>query len=124
MVVATTDNDGYFTLELETGSYEAELRYAYGFTRTIFIVVEDEDIEYEDPIAIIGCDFNKDGKIDDEDLELFQMVVSSKADDPSYLEFVDMNNDGYINAKDRVYITSCKGIDTSSFKYDSIVIQK
>lgn len=124
MVVAVTDSGGKFSLELETGSYEAELRYAYGFTRTIFIVVENEDIDFEDAIPVIGCDFNKDGKIDDDDLTLFQMVVSSKADDPSYLEFVDMNNDGYINAKDRMYIVSCKGIDASSFKYEDIVIQK
>lgn len=124
MVVATTDSEGKFSLKLETGSYEAELRYAYGFTRTIFIVVEDEDIVLDNAIPIIGCDFNKDGKIDNKDLELFQMVVSSKENDPSYLEFVDMNNDGYINAKDRMYIISCNGIDTSTFKYEDIVIQK
>lgn len=124
MVVAVTDSNGAFILELETGSYEAELRYAYGFTRTIFIVVEDEDISIEEAIPIIGCDFNKDGRIDDDDLVLFQMVVSSKADDPSYLEFVDMNNDGYINAKDRMYIVSCKGIDSSNYKYDDFIIQK
>lgn len=124
MVVARTDSEGRFSLELETGSYEAELRYAYGFTRTIFIVVENEDLEFDGVIPVIGCDFNKDGRIDDEDLTLFQMVVSSKADDPSYLEFVDMNNDGYINAKDRMYITACKGIDSSSFIYEEIVIQK
>lgn len=121
--VATTDADGNFTFEIETGTYEVQLKYAYGFTRSVYLVAEDEDITVSD-IPIIGCDFNKDGKIDNADLNLFQYVVSASANDPSYLEFVDMNNDGYINAKDRMYIVSCKGIDSSTYTYESIIIQK
>jgi hypothetical protein len=86
-------------------------------------LVSNEDIVYDKPIPIMGCDFNKDGKIND-DLTLFQYVVSSKSNDPSYLEFVDMNNDGYINAKDRLYITACKGLEASTMQYPTIIIQK
>ncbi|MFR5877099.1 MAG: leucine-rich repeat protein, partial [Eubacterium sp.] len=121
--VATTDSDGKFTFELETGVYEAQLKYAYGFTRTIYILVEDKDIIYDSPIPIIGCDFNKDGKIDNDDLTLFQYIVSSKRDDVSYLEFVDMNNDGYINAKDRMYINSCIGLNAKTMHYSEIIIK-
>ena len=121
--VATTDKDGCFSFEIETGVYEVELKYAYGFTRSVYLIAEDENIAVDD-IPIIGCDFNKDGKIDNDDLKLFQYVVSSGANDPSYLEFVDMNNDGYINAKDRMYIVSCKGIDSSTYAYGNIIIQK
>lgn len=121
--VATTDKDGCFSFEIETGVYEVELKYAYGFTRSVYLIAEDENITVDD-IPIIGCDFNKDGKIDNDDLKLFQYVVSSGANDPSYLEFVDMNNDGYINAKDRMYIVSCKGIDSSTYAYGNIIIQK
>lgn len=123
-VLTTTDENGAFTLELETGSYELELRYAYGFTRTIYVVIEDEDISYTEPIALIACDFNKDGTIDNGDLELFQIVISAKKDDPSYLDFVDINNDGYINAKDRLYISACKGLTTTTVDYPEIVIRK
>lgn len=123
-VEAVTDENGMFTLTLETGTYEAELTYAYGFRRTVYIVVEDEDIQFETPIAMIGCDFNKDGKIDNEDLTLFSYVVSAKKDDPSYLTFVDMNNDGYINAKDRAYIQACRGINSDTFVYPNIIVQK
>lgn len=123
-VEAVTDENGMFTLTLETGTYEATLTYAYGFTRTVYIVVEDEDINFETPIAIIGCDFNKDGKIDKDDLTLFSYVVSAKKDDPSYLAFVDMNNDGYINVKDRAYIQACSGIDSETFEYSNVIIQK
>lgn len=123
-IVATTNEKGKFELELTTGVYEAEFRYTYGFTRIVYFVVEDEDIDYKNPIPIIGCDFNKDGKIDNDDLTLFQYVVSAVKNDPSYLDFVDMNNDGYINAKDRAYIQSCKGLDVNTFEYESIVIKK
>lgn len=121
--VATTDENGTFTFELETGSYEAELRYAYGFTRTIYIVVEDTDVEYMN-IPIIACDFNQNGQIDDGDYELFNIVISSSANDPSYLDFVDMNNDGYINAKDRLYIKACYGLNAKTFVYPVLIIQK
>lgn len=122
--VATTNEKGLFSFELTTGLYEAEIRYAYGFTRTIFIRVENKDIEIKEPIAIIGCDFNKDGKIDNDDLTLFQYVVSAVRNDPSYLSFVDMNHDGYINAKDRAYIRECMGLDASTFDYPEIIVQK
>lgn len=123
LVVAKTDENGEFTLTLETGTYEAQLVYAYGFTRTIYIVVEDEDLTCA-PIPIIGCDFNKDGVIDNEDLELFRMVISSSANDLSYLDYVDMNKDGYINAKDMAYIRSCRGINARDYTYSEIIIEK
>ncbi len=123
LVVAKTDENGEFTLTLETGTYEAQLVYAYGFTRTIYIVVEDEDLTCA-PIPIIGCDFNKDGAIDDGDLELFRMVISSSANDLSYLDYVDMNNDKYINAKDMAYIRSCRGINSRDYTYSEIIIEK
>lgn len=123
LVVAKTDQNGEFTLTLETGTYETQLVYAYGFTRTIYIVVEDEDLTCA-PIPIIGCDFNKDGAIDNDDLALFNMVISSSANDLSYLDYVDMNSDGYINAKDLAYIRACRGINSRDFTYSEIIIQK
>lgn len=123
VTAATTDSEGNFTFSLETGSYIAQLEYAFGFTRTICIVVEDEDISCGD-IPIIGCDFNKDGRIDDVDTKLFNMVISSQTDDPAYLYYVDMNNDGYINAKDLLYIKKCLGIDSAKYQYPEIVVKK
>ena len=122
MVVATTDENGTFSFELETGTYEAHIKYAYGFTRTIYIQMRNRDLNYKKPIVIIGCDFSKDGKIDDEDIKLFEMIISAKKNDPSYLSFVDMNGDGYINAKDMLYIRNQIGLTESSFRYVSILI--
>ena len=121
-VVAKTDENGDFSFEIETGSYIAHIKYAYGFTRTIYIVVKDRDIKYDTPIPIIGCDFSKDGIINDEDITLFQMIISAKKDDPSYLSFVDLNGDGYINAKDLLYIKAFSGISESEYSYRQIII--
>lgn len=57
-------------------------------------------------------------------VNIFQYVVSAQKNDPSYLAFVDMNNDGYINAKDRAYIRECMGLDASTFDYPNIIIEK
>ena len=122
MVVATTDSDGRFSFELETGAYQAQIKYAYGFTRNVYFIVKNKDIEFAEPIIIIGCDFSKDGIINDEDIRLFQMIISAKKDDPSYLSFVDLNADGYINAKDLLYIKALNGLDEQTFKYPLLII--
>lgn len=123
-VVAKTDDNGSFTLELETGSYTADIKYSYGFTRTIGIVVENKDINYEDNITIVGVDYNKDGKVDDNDLEMFSMVMSSSKDDLKYLDYADLNNDGYINAKDYVIIRSFIGTSADTYEYPLVTITK
>ncbi|MCM1114315.1 MAG: leucine-rich repeat protein [Clostridium sp.] len=120
--VAYTDQDGAFEMRLETGSYEATIHYNYGIDRQIYIVVEDYDLDCG-VIPVIACDWNKDGKIDTDDYNLFRLVISSQINDPSYLSYVDMNNDGYINAKDMAIIKSCMGIDKATYIYPSIVIQ-
>lgn len=121
--VATTDDEGNFSFDIETGAYEATLHYTFGFDRKIYIVVEDSDVKCEN-IAIIGCDFNKDGAVDDKDYELFRIVISASKDDPSYLSYVDMNNDGYINVKDMAIIKACMGIDSDSYIYEQITVKK
>ena len=124
MVMATTGKAGYFTLSLETGVYEAELRYTYGINRKIYIIVEDEDIVISEPISMIACDFNKDNTIDNEDMRLFTMVISSGYDDVSYLRFVDLNNDGYINGRDQAYIRGCIGVNGSDYSYPNVIVSK
>lgn len=120
--VATTDEQGKFSFDLETGTYVATVHYNYGFDRQIYIVVDDKDVNYGS-IPIIGCDWNKDGKIDDEDLKLFSMVASTQTDDLSYLEFVDMDGDGLINGIDLAYIRLFLGYSISSFEYENIIMK-
>lgn len=120
--LATTDSNGNFSFSLETGVYELTLWYNYGFERTVYLVVEDKDVNIGS-VPMIACDWNKDGKIDDGDMELFKFVISSKEGDPAYLDYVDMNNDGKIDVKDLVYMNYVKGLNKETFTYPSIVAE-
>ena len=122
--VASSDDDGRFSFKIETGAYTAQIKYAYGYTRTIGIKVEDEDINFATPISIVACDFNKDGKIDETDAEMFSYVMSTSKNDLAYLDYCDLNHDGYINAKDRVIVMSFMGTDAKTYKYELVTIQK
>ncbi len=122
-VIAKTDSDGYFSVALETGLYELVIHYSFGFDRTVFARVEDENLN-AGTVFIIGCDFNRDGKIDKLDDNLFKMSMSSMPDDPSYLSYVDMNNDGFINIKDYAILKDCMGITNSGSIYEDLIIEK
>lgn len=122
--VASSDDDGRFSFKIETGAYTAQIKYAYGYTRTIGIKVEDEDINFATPISIVACDFNKDGKIDETDAEMFSYVMSTSKNDLAYLDYCDLNHDGYINAKDSVIVMRFMGTDAKTYKYELVTIQK
>lgn len=118
-VVARTDENGHFRFKMKTGVYLMEIRYIYGFTRYVGLSITDHDIKLSDyePITIVACDFNKDGMIDAADQSLFMLVTASKEGDTSYLKFVDLNNDGYINAKDYVIIGRFYGQTAGTYQY-------
>lgn len=118
-VVAKTDENGYFRFKMKSGTYIMEVRYIYGFTRYIGLSVTDHDVTLSDydPITIVACDFNRDGVIDAEDQSLFMLVIASKEGDTSYLKFIDLNNDGYINAKDYVIIKRLYGQTATTYQY-------
>lgn len=122
--VASSDDDGRFSFKIKTGSYTAQIKYAYGYTRTVGIKVENDDVNFATPISIVACDFNKDGKIDETDAEMFSYVMSTSKNDLAYLDYCDLNHDGYINAKDRVIVMGFMGTDANTYKYELVTIQK
>ena len=119
-VVARTDEYGRFSFNIKSGSYMVDIVYNFGFTRTVGLTVSDGDVIIGDPIKIVACDFNKDKKIDSADQNLFRIIVSSKKGDPAYLSYVDLNHDGYINAKDYLIIQSFDGINACSYIYPEL----
>lgn len=119
-VVARTDEYGRFSFNIKSGSYMVDIVYNFGFTRTVGLTVSDGDVIISDAIKIVACDFNKDKKIDSADQNLFRIIVSSKKGDPAYLSYVDLNHDGYINAKDYLIIQSFDGIDACSYIYPEL----
>lgn len=121
-IIASTGSDGIFSCKLETGVYEFVLSYNYGFDRTVYLVVTDSDVDMGN-ITLIACDWNKDGRINEDDYNLFRYVISSSVGDAAYLDYVDMNNDGRIDVKDLVYMNRVKGLDSSDFAYPNFVVE-
>ena len=118
--IAETDENGDFSLTLESGVYYLKVHYAFGFDRYITVVVQSADVDCGS-IAVIGADINKNGVINDEEVKLFRIALSAVKNDPSYLDYVDLNNDGYINAKDYVILLKMKGLKADEYEYSESV---
>lgn len=120
--LATTDEKGNFSLQLKSGTYALTVRYAYGFSRTLYLVVSDRDLQCGS-VPVIGCDWNKDGKIDDQDYYMFKLIFGTHQGQAGYLSYVDMNHDGMINTRDMVFVERCMGLQAGSFAYTPLVIR-
>ena len=120
--LATTDEKGNFSLQLKSGTYALTVRYAYGFSRTVYVVVSDHDLHWGS-VPVIGCDWNKDGKIDDQDYYMFKLIFGTHQGQAGYLSYVDMNHDGMINTRDMIFVERCMGLQAGSFAYTPLVIR-
>lgn len=120
--LATTDEKGNFSLQLKSGTYALTVRYAYGFSRTLYVVVSDRDLQCGS-VPVIGCDWNKDGKIDDQDYYMFKLIFGTHQGQAGYLSYVDMNHDGMINTRDMIFVERCIGLQSGSFAYTPLVIR-
>ena len=120
--LATTDEKGNFSLQLKSGTYALTVRYAYGFSRTLYVVVSDRDLQCGS-VPVIGCDWNKDGKIDDQDYYMFKLIFGTHQGLAGYLSYVDMNHDGMINTRDMIFVEWCMGLQAGSFAYTPLVIR-
>lgn len=120
--LATTDEKGNFSLQLKSGTYALTVRYAYGFSRTLYVVVSDRDLQCGS-VPVIGCDWNKDSKIDDQDYYMFKLIFGTHQGQAGYLSYVDMNHDGMINTRDMIFVERCMGLQSGSFAYTPLVIR-
>ena len=122
VTLARTDNNGDFSLELPEGTYSLTLHYTCGFDREMTVTVGEEAVDCGS-IPLIGCDFNRDGVLNDEDVKLMRILMSAHEGDDSYLAYVDMNHDGIINATDFAILKACLGADTKTYQYPAYVVE-
>mgnify|MGYP000128601550 CR=1 FL=1 len=66
-------------------------------------------------VPVIGCDWNKDGKIDDQDYYMFKLIFGTHQGQAGYLSYVDMNHDGMINTRDMIFVERCMGLASRQF---------
>lgn len=117
-VVATTNNDGCFTIpSLPAGEYTATLRYAYGYDRTVTFTVADGDLDLGN-LGMIVCNFDKDTYINSADYAVYYASSGSQSDEADYNKFCDFNHDGYVNASDYALYSAFSGCDLSLFSYE------
>lgn len=115
--VATTDENGVFTLSLEDGTYTAVIHYVYGYDRTVTINVNGTDIDAGN-ITMVSCNYDGNKYINSADtLKYFTAV---KARD---LANGDFNNDGYVNSGDTlIYFKFVKLANIENI-YPAVVVE-
>lgn len=114
--VATTDENGVFTLSLEDGTYTAVIHYVYGYDRTVTINVSGADID-AGGITMVPCNYDGNGYINSSDtIEYFAAVKSRD------ISIGDFNDDGFVNSQDTViYFTFVKVANIQNI-YPAVVI--
>lgn len=99
-VVATTNNDGCFTIpSLPAGEYTATLRYAYGYDRTVTFTVADGDVDLG-TYGMVVCNFKKDSAINGTDFNVYKRCTGKSKSDSTYNGACDFNHDGAVNGTD------------------------
>lgn len=98
-LVAVTDKNGMFYINLGNGNYTAHLTHPSGFDRTISFTVENRSVTIEKPIPMIACDWYKDGIINAKD---YAKLINS---DTVY--GYDMNGDYLINDTEYKIFENC-----------------
>ena len=122
VTLVRTDDDGYFTIELQRGTYNLNLHYAFGFDRVITVSVGNSEVSCG-TVSVIGCDFNRDGAIDDEDNTLFRILMFARVGDDSYVDYADINHDGVINTTDLAILNACIGVNVNAYHYPEYIVK-
>ncbi len=122
-ITAVTDNDGKFVLEgLANGTYEAQVTYKYGFTRTFKIVVNGADINSNVKVGIVSCDFNGDGFITTNDYNMYMDNVGKTSTSSGFDIGYDLNRDNFVTTNDYNIYTEFIGVTSTTMVYKEIVL--
>lgn len=89
-LVAVTGETGIFSANLNNGKYTAYITHPNGIDRSFTFTINGDSISVDD-IAVIACDWHKDGVINSKD---YAMLSKNDLDN---LKIYDLNHDGIIN---------------------------
>ncbi len=98
-LVAVTGSDGCFSANFDNGVYTAYVTHPNGLARTFTFTVDNEGITIDRPIAVVACDWQKDGYINAKDFALF----NNRKD----IEGYDLNGDEIVDSIDERIFNNC-----------------
>lgn len=98
-VVAITGSDGSFSANFDNGTYTAYVTHPNGLDRTFTFTVNDGSVTVDEPIAVIACDWHKDGCINAKDFA----KLSRREGTQEY----DLNGDGVVDSIDETIFNNC-----------------
>ena len=116
---AVTGEDGRFTIEnVPSGNYTATITYEYGITRNVNVTVTDHDVDFKEAVALVACDFDKNGVISSVDLSTVNNAINT-ADGLIKYPYCDLDGNKVISSADSLIVNV---FAQQSFQYDTITI--
>ena len=101
-ISAVTGDDGRFTLEnVPAGDYTATITYDYGITRNVNVTVTDHNVDFKDAVALIACDFDKNGVISSLDSTIVNNA-SVAQDGLTKYPYCDLDGNNMISSLDSI----------------------
>lgn len=103
-ISAVTGDDGRFTLEnVPAGDYTATITYEYGIVRNVNVTVTDHNVDFKEPIALVACDFDKNGMISSLDSSIINNATVDQ-DGLTKYPYCDLDGNKTITSLDSVIV--------------------
>ena len=101
---AVTGADGRFTLQnVPAGNYTATITYEYGITRNVNVTVTDHNVDFKEPVALVACDFDKNGMISSADSAVVDLAIVSDNAIENY-PYCDLDGNNLISSADSAVV--------------------
>lgn len=94
-----TDEKGEFKMNFGNGTYEVHLTHPSSLDKSFTFTVNNGNVTIDEPIAMIACDWEKDGYINAKDF--------AKLKHADTIYGYDLNGDTYINAVEENIFKNC-----------------
>lgn len=119
-ISAVTGDDGRFTLEnVPAGDYTATITYEYGITRNVNVTVTDHNVDFKEPVALVSCDFDKNGLISSADSAVVDLAIVSDNAIVNY-PYCDLDGNNLISSADSAVVNM---FTMDSVQYKPITIK-
>lgn len=119
-ISAVTGADGRFTLQnVPAGNYTATITYDYGITRNVNVTVTDHNVDFKEPVALVSCDFDKNGLISSADSAVVDLAIVSDNAIVNY-PYCDLDGNNLISSADSAVVNM---FTMDSVQYKPITIK-